>query len=420
LNLRCDAKIVYPIHCVVHKVGSGGFIMCSTGRKRVMPILIYLLNMGKYFVKGEEAIKEKGELVEGMYTRVNHETLTRFVTDVLDTFGVPREDATITARVLVKADLRGIESHGVARLKRYTDGLKNGVVNTHPNIRSVLETPVTVVLDGDFGLGQVVSHKAMSMAIDKAKRSYVGLVAVRNSNHFGIAGFYGLMALEHNLVGLVTTNSEPLVAPTFSKRRFLGTNPICVTAPTGQGGFVLDMATSVAPIGKIEVARRIRKKVPLGWGIDPEGKITDDPEEVAKGALVPLGGLGETLSGHKGYGLGAVVDIFSGILSGAAWGANVGMTQGPRPANVGHFFGALRVEAFMPLPDFKARMDEFIRSLKKAERLTDRQEIYVAGEKSSYTESVRRRIGVALDARTVEMLKQLGTETGVDFPFNRS
>jgi len=364
-------------------------------------------------------MKEKGELVEGMYTRVNHDTLTRFVIDVLSKFGVPREDATITAHVLVKADLRGIESHGVARLKRYTDGLKNGVVKTHPNIRTVLETPVTAVLDGNFGLGQVVSNKAMSMAIDKAKRGYVGLVAVRNSNHFGIAGFYGLMALEHNLIGLVTTNSEPLVAPTFSKQKFLGTNPICITVPTGQGGFVLDMATSVAPIGKIEVARRIGKKVPLGWGIDREGNVTDNPEEVAKGALVPLGGLGETLSGHKGYGLGAVVDIFSGVLSGAAWAGNVGKTQGPGPANVGHFFGALRVDAFMPLPDFKVRMDEFIRSLKKAERLRDQQEIYVAGEKSSYTESVRRRIGVALDARTIEMLEQLGSETGVELPFRR-
>lgn len=360
-------------------------------------------------------MREKGELVEGVYTRVNHEALTRFVIEILGRFGVPLEDATMTAQVLIKADLRGIESHGVARLKRYTDGLKNGVVKTRPIIRTVLNTPVTAVLDGGSGLGQVVSYKAMNIAIEKAKRNHVGFVAVRNSNHFGIAGVYGLMALEHDLIGLATTNSEPLVAPTFSKQKLLGTNPICVAVPTGKGGFVLDMATSVAPIGKIEVARRIGKKVPLGWGIDTEGRITDNPGEIAKGALVPLGGLGEVLSGHKGYGLGSVVDIFSGVLSGAAWGANVGKTQGPKVANVGHFFGALDVDAFMPLADFKTRMIEFIRSLKDAERLSGSQEIHIAGEKSAYTESVRKEIGVALDSRTIEMLKELASETGVNF-----
>jgi LDH2 family malate/lactate/ureidoglycolate dehydrogenase len=381
------------------------------------PVFLSTIRISKLSVQSETGMKEKGEHIEGMYVRVDHEALTQFVIRVLDKFGVPSKDATTTAQVLVKADLRGIESHGVARLKRYTDGLKNGVVKTHPNIVVVHETPVTTVLDGDSGLGQVVSYKAMSIAIDKAKQNYIGLVAVRNSNHFGIAGFYGLMALKQDLIGLVTTNSEPLVAPTFSKRRLLGTNPICVAVPTGAESFVLDMATSVAPIGKIEVARRIGKKVPLGWGIDTEGKVTENPNEIAKGALIPLGGLGETLSGHKGYGLGAVIDIFSGVLSGAAWGSDVGMTQGPIPANVGHFFGAMRVDAFMPLSDFKARMSRFIKSLKDADKISGHEEIYVAGEKSVYTESIRRKVGVALDTRTVEMLIQLGSETGVEPPF---
>lgn len=365
-------------------------------------------------------MKEKGELVDGMYTRVNHEALTQFVGKVLERFGVPSEDAAITAQVLVKADLRGIESHGAARLKRYTDGLKNGVVKTNPNIATIYETPVTAVLDGDSGLGQVVSHKAMNMAMTKAKQNHIGLVAVRNSNHFGIAGFYGLMALRQNLIGLVMTNSEPLVAPTFAKQKLLGTNPICVAVPTGGEGFVLDMATSVAPIGKIEVARRIGKKVPLGWGIDADGRITDDPEEISEGALIPLGGFGETLGGHKGYGLGVVVDVFSGVLSGASWGGNVGKTQGPAAANVGHFFGAMRVEAFMPLEDFKARMSKFVRSLKDADKVTGLEEIYVAGEKSAYTEQVRRKVGVALDAKTVDMLTQLGLETGVELSFRKN
>jgi len=360
-------------------------------------------------------MKEKGELVEGMYTRVNHQVLTDFVVAVLQKFGVPREDAEVTARNLIKADLRGIESHGVGRLKRYTDGLKNGVVKTHPSVRAVRESPVTALLDGDYGLGQVVSYKAMNLAIEKAKKTHVGLVGVRNSNHFGIAGFYGLMALEHDFIGLVTTNTRPLVAPTFSKQKLMGTSPICVTVPTSGKGFILDMATSVAPVGKMEVARRIGKKVPLDWGIDREGKITDDPEKIMKGALLPLGGLGELLGGHKGYGLAAVVDIFSGVLTGANWSAGVGETEGPRPANVGHFFGAINPEAFMPLSEFKLRMDQFIQSLKLAEKMPEAEEIYIAGEKSAYTENVRRKIGVALDLKTVEMLKQLSAETGVPY-----
>ena len=364
-------------------------------------------------------MKEKGELSEGMYVRVNHQALTDFVVEVLQKLGVPTEDATITAQNLVKADLRGIESHGVARLKRYTDGLKNGVVRTHPNVKKVRETPVTALMDGDFGLGQVVSYRAMNVAIEKAKKSYVGLVGVRNSNHFGIAGFYGLMAVDHDLIGLVMTNTRPLVAPTFSKQKVIGTSPICVAVPTGAKGFMLDMATSVAPVGKLEVARRLGEKVPLGWGIDPEGNLTDDPSSITKGALLPLGGLGEVLGGHKGYGLSAVVDILSGVLTGANWSEAVGETQGPAPANVGHFFGAINPEAFMPLSEFKSRMEQFIKSLKSAPRLPGAEEIYVAGEKSAYTEEVRKKIGVALDLKTIEMLRQLGAETGVAFTIGK-
>jgi L-2-hydroxycarboxylate dehydrogenase (NAD+) len=361
-------------------------------------------------------MREKGELAEGMYSRVDSAVLTGFVTDVLVKLGIPSGDASITARNLVKADLRGIESHGVARLKRYTDGIKNGVVKVHPDIKVIRQSPVTALLDGDSGLGQVVSYRAMNLAIEKAKANYVGLVGVRNSNHFGIAGFYGLMALEQDLIGLVMTNTRPLVAHTFSKQKLIGTNPICVAVPTGGRGFILDMATSVAPIGKMEVAKRIGKKVPIGWGIDTDGNLTDDPDKISKGSLLPLGGLGEVLGGHKGYGLGAVVDIFSGILTGAQWSAGVGETQGPTPADVGHFFGAINVEAFIDLPEFKARMDQLLAKLKGAERLPGAEEIYVAGEKSFYTEDVRRKAGVALDGKTMEMLKQLGVDIGVPFP----
>jgi len=363
-------------------------------------------------------MKEKGNLVESTFVRVDHRALTDFVVEVLQRFGVPKEDAVITSQNLVKADLRGIESHGVGRLKRYTDGLKNGAVRAHPNIRVVRESPVTALLDGDSGLGQVVSHKGMNLAIEKAEKNSVGLVGVRNSNHFGIAGFYGLMALEHDLIGLVMTNTRPLVAPTFSRQKRIGTNPICVAVPTSGKGFVFDMATSVAPIGKLEVAKRLHEKVPLNWGIDPKGDVTDEPDSIYKGALLPLGGLGEILGGHKGYGLAVVVEILSAMLTGSNWGMTVGETQGPGPANVGHFFGAIDPAAFMPLSEFKSRMEQLIKSLKSAEKVAGADEIYVAGEKSAYTEEVREKIGVALDHETIKMLRALSTETGVPFPLS--
>ena len=363
-------------------------------------------------------MREKSQLTKGTYVRVDYRLLTDFTTQVLQKFNVPREDAVITAQSLVKADMRGIESHGVARLKRYTDGLKNGVVKTHPNIRTIRETPITALVDGDLGLGQVVSYKAMNLAIEKAKSNYIGLVGVRNSNHFGIAGFYGLMALEHDLIGLAMTNTRPLVTITYSKQKITGTNAICIAVPTSHKGFVLDMATSVAATGKLEVAKRLSKKVPLGWGIDREGNPTDDPNAIMQGALLPLGGLGEDLGGHKGYGLAAVIDIFSGILVGGNWSAQVGDTQGPDPAKVGHFFGAINPEAFMPLSSFKSQMDQFVSSLKSADRLPECEEIYVAGEKSAYTEEVRKKIGIAIDNKTMETLKQLSTETGVPFALN--
>jgi len=215
------------------------------------------------------------------------------------------------------------------------------------------------------------------------------------------------------------TNSRALVTPTFSRQKKIGTNPICIAVPTVGKGFVFDMATSVVPSGKLEVAKRLHEKVPMNWGIDHEGNVTVDPDGISKGALLPLGGLGEILGGHKGYGLAVVVEIFSGILTGAHWGGTVGETQGPDPADVGHFFGAIDPEAFMPLSEFKSRMEELTRSLKSAEKLPGAEEIYIAGEKSAYTEEVRKKIGVAVDRETTQMLKALGTETGVPFPLNR-
>jgi len=353
------------------------------------------------------------------YIRVSHEKLREFVANIFMKLGVPEEDARITADVLVLADLRGVESHGVQRLKRYVDGIKNGVVKVKPNIKIVKESPVHALIDGDYGLGQVVGYKAMKIAIKKAKKNYFGIVGVKNSNHYGIAGYYALMAAEEGLIGISLTNSRPLVAHTGAINRVIGTNPIAFAAPTKTPPpFLLDMATSIVPSGKLEVYRRKGEKMPVGWAIGPDGELTDDPNVgLREGALLPLGGLGELFGGHKGYGLSVMVDILSGILTGANWGPFVGPTQGPKPSNVGHFFMAINVEAFMPLDEFKERMDQLIRTLKNAKRHPKFNRIWIHGEKGWLTMQTRLKIGVPIYKGTFEELKRIAKDVGVPFPF---
>ncbi|MGC9104375.1 MAG: Ldh family oxidoreductase [Candidatus Methanodesulfokora sp.] len=351
------------------------------------------------------------------YTRVGYRDLKSFVKEVFLRLGVPEEDAEITADNLVAADLRGIESHGVSRLKRYVDGIKNGVVKTRPNVKVLKESPSTALVDGDFGLGQPIAYKAMRIAMEKAKNNCIGAVGVRNSNHYGIAGYYAMMALP-DMIGISLTNSRPLAAHTHAVGRSIGTNPIAIAVPCKQEPhFVLDMATSTAPIGKIEVASRKGVKIPEGWAIDEEGNITVDPDYVLKrGALVPLGGLGEEMGGHKGYGLSVAVDVLSGVLTGAAWGPFVGATEGPAPANVGHFFIAINIDCFIPVDEFRERMELLKMTLKNWKVHPKAERIWIPGEKSWLTERTRKEIGVPLHRRTIEMLRKIGEELGIRFP----
>jgi LDH2 family malate/lactate/ureidoglycolate dehydrogenase len=353
------------------------------------------------------------------YIRVNYSDLKAFIREVFVKLGVPEEDAEITADNLVAADLRGIESHGVSRLKRYVDGIKNGVVRARPEIKVLRESQSTALIDGNFGLGQPVAYRAMKIALEKAKRSCVGVVGVRNSNHYGIAGYYAMMALP-DMIGISLTNSRPLVAHTFAIGRSIGTNPIAIAVPCkNEPHFVLDMATSTAPIGKIEVASRKGISIPEGWAIDEEGNITVDPDYVLKkGALVPLGGLGEEMGGHKGYGLSVAVDILSGILTGAAWGPFVGATEGPAPANVGHFFMAINIDCFMPVDEFKERMELLKSTLKSWKMHPKGERIWIPGEKSWLTERTRRAIGVPIHKKTADMLRKIGEELGINPPFS--
>lgn len=358
--------------------------------------------------------------------RVQAEPLKVFCRRVFEKLDVPAEDAEVTADNLVQADLRGIGSHGVARLRRYFNGLRDGMMVARPKIEVVHETSTTALIDGGAGLGQPVSVRAMRLAIQKAREVGAGFVAVRNSNHYGIAGYYAMMALQEEMIGISMTNAAVLVVPTFGRDAMLGTNPISVAAPAGEKWpFVLDMATSTVPRGKLEVYDRQEKPLPLGWATDEHGVPTTDAGRVLKnmlaragGGLLPLGGAGELLSGHKGYGLALLVDLLCGVLPGAGYANNIypKTPDGkPLPANVGHFFGALRVDAFRPLDEFKATMDDIIQRLKNSPKAADAERIYIHGEKEFEIEKDRRVNGVILHPKVVADLKAIAAKVGEEY-----
>ncbi len=353
---------------------------------------------------------------------IQEKALRTFCEQVLMKLGVPPADAQVTTDVLVLADLRGIESHGVARLQRYVTGLKEGYMKPTDHSTIVRETKATALLDGGQSLGQVVGKKGMELAIRKAKETAVGMVTVRNSNHFGIAGYYALMALDHDLIGVCMTNAAPLVVPTFGRTAVLGTNPIAITAPTSkETPFVFDMATSTVPRGKVEVYNRMGKAMPHGYAVDETGEDSTDAARVLNalakrlgGGLLPLGGAGEEFGGHKGYGLALMVDVLSGVLPGAATGLKV--YEDEKKPDVGHFFMAIDPSAFRPLEEFKRDMDRIARELKDSPKAAGQDRIYVAGEKSFAKMAKYRTEGIPLGPKVVENLKQIGAELRVPYP----
>jgi L-2-hydroxycarboxylate dehydrogenase (NAD+) len=358
--------------------------------------------------------------------RVQADALKSFCVRVFRRMGVPPEDAGITADVLVTADLRGIASHGVARLRRYVEGLGKCMMLPRPDVKVVRETPTTALIDAGAGLGQPVSYRAMQRAIQMAQDMGSGFVTVRNSNHYGIAGYYAMMALEHNCIGISMTNADVLVVPTFGRNALLGTNAMAIAAPAGkERPFVLDMATSTVPRGKLEVYDRLEKPIPLGWATDEHGRATDDARQVlenlkkrAGGGLLPLGGEGELLSGHKGYGLALLVDILCAVLSGAAYADLVypkAPDGQPLPANLGHFFGALRVDAFRSVEEFTAAMDDLQQRLKNAPKVQDQERIYIHGEKEYENTERNLREGVPLNPKVAADMKAIANELRVEY-----
>jgi len=363
-------------------------------------------------------------MAEKTEIRVQAEPLKEFCFRIFTKLDVSPEGAEVTADNLVRADLRGISSHGVARLRRYVNGIRDGVMVAQPKIEIVQETLTTVLIDGGGGLGQPVSAQAMQLAIKKAREFGAGFAAVCNSNHYGIAGYYALMALEHDMIGISMTNAATLVVPTFGRDAMLGTNPISVAIPANEErAFVLDMATSTVPRGKLEVYDREEKPLPVGWATDERGVPTVDAGHVlrnmlarAGGGLLPLGGASELMGGHKGYGLALLVDILCGVLPGAGYSNTIYPKTpdgNPLPANVGHFLGALRVDAFRPLDEFKVTMDDIIRRLKNSPKAEGAERIYIHGEKEFEIEDERRANGVILHQKVVADLRAIASELDV-------
>jgi len=353
---------------------------------------------------------------------ISEDKLRSFTQNIFLAMGCSHEHAVLAADVLLRSDMRGIDSHGVARLSGYVRLWEKGRINSTPNIRVVHETPTTATVDGDAGLGLVVAPFAMNVAIEKARQFGSGWVSVRNSNHFGIAGYHALKAVENDMIGFAMTNASPLVAPTFSNERMLGTNPMCYAFPAGKyPPVVVDMATSAAANGKLEIAQRAGKPVPKGWIQDGDGNYTTDPHALKKGgSLLPLGSDREHGS-HKGFGLSATVDILSSVLSGANYGpwvppfvAFLEPPADPVGQGIGHFLGAMRVDGFRPVEDFKAHMDNWITRFKSAKAIDPDQTVIIPGEPELEAEADRALNGIPLVDAVVADLNELAGRFGIE------
>jgi L-2-hydroxycarboxylate dehydrogenase (NAD+) len=348
------------------------------------------------------------------YPLVDEAVLKAHTTAIVRHAGASEIDARTTADVLVASDIRGIESHGVARLEQYIDSIEAGVLDPAQQPEIVRQSAATALVDAHNGLGQVTGVFAMRLAIEKARSADVGIVSLRNGNHYGIAGYYAMMALEHDMIGVSLTNSSPLVAPTRGRAPMLGTNPIAFAAPTGGSiPFVLDMATSTVPRGRIEVAARKNLPLHTGWALDEDGRPTLDSQAALKGALLPLGGAEES-GGYKGYGLAAMVEVLCGVLSGSSYGPLIALLWATeRPSVLGQFFMALRTEAFGSLEEFQQRLQDLQRLLKEGPLAVDATEVLIAGEKEARATERNRRDGIPVHPSVVAKLDELGAKAGV-------
>lgn len=361
--------------------------------------------------------------------RVSAEILENFMLDVLTGAGVPLEDAKIVSDVLITADKFGIDSHGIGRLKPiYYNRIKQGVLNPVTKVDVVREALTTAVLDGNHGMGHVTSKQAMEMAIAKAKQYGMGMVVVRNSSHYGIAGYYTLMAANAGMIGITGTNARPSIAPTFGVEPMLGTNPLTFSLPSDEEfPFFLDCATSMSQRGKIEVYARYDKEIPEGWVIGNDGNTRTDTHAILKdltsgeAALTPLGGIFEATGSHKGYGYATVVEILSAALQGGSFlHALSGERDGKQvPHALGHFFIAIDIEAFTSLDEFKKTTGDILRELRASKKAPGQERIYTAGEKEYLTSIERGKLGIPIGESLQKDIRDLVKELNLnyDFPF---
>ncbi|MFW9969874.1 MAG: Ldh family oxidoreductase [Candidatus Odinarchaeota archaeon] len=360
---------------------------------------------------------------------INAKTLENFMKDVFIGVGVPKNDAKIIAEVLITSDLRGIESHGIQRCKMYYDRIKEGIYEPKTKIDIIKEGPTTALLDGNCGMGHVIAYRAMNMAIEKAKKYGLGAVAVRNSTHFGIAGYYSLMAIKEGMIGIAVTNARPSIPPTFGCEPMLGTNPLTIGAPTDENfPFLIDCATSIIQRGKVEVNARIKKPLPDNTVINDKGDIMTDPNEVLeemlkrKAALLPLGGKGEDTAGYKGYGYATVVELLSAALQeGIYLRDTLGIVENnQKRLKVGHFFLAININCFMGLQSFKNTAGNIMKELRGSRKISGNERIYTAGEKEYIAENIRNKEGIPINKSLQNDIIIMQTELGLNdykFPF---
>ena len=354
---------------------------------------------------------------------VDFDTLENFAVDVFKGVGVPEEDARISADVLITSDKRGIDSHGIGRLKtKYYDRIKGGVISPKTNLEIVKDGPTTAVIDGHNGMGQVIAKKSMALAIEKAKKMGLGMVTVRNSNHYGIAGYYLLMAIEAGMIGITGTNARPSIAPTFGIENMLGTNPLTFGMPSDEAfPFVLDCATAIAQRGKIEFYDRAEKEIPPGWVIGEDGKTRTDTHQIlkdlttGKAALAPLGGIGEETAGYKGYGYAAVVEILSAALQNGKYLKMLsGIQDGKMVSSyLGHFFIAINISSFIDIESFKKITGDILRSLRASKKAPGAERIYTAGEKEYLAWLERKDKGAPVNQNLQQEIITLKEELGL-------
>lgn len=352
------------------------------------------------------------------YQRLPYAAAKAFCADVFCSYGFDREQSRRITDVLLEADLSGIESHGIQRMVRYDFEIESGYVDTKAEPETVYETPISAVIDAKMAMGQLAAYDAMRLAIEKAQRNGVGFVTVRNSNHYGIAGYYANMAAKQDLVGICMTNTEAIMVPTFAREAMLGTNPIAFAMPAEPVNYLFDAATTVVPRGKLEVYAKRGDETPVGWAVDEKGNDCTDPSYVLKniigklgGGILPLGGSGEKNSGYKGYGFGMLCEICTAIFSLGATSDRVNRTPGK--VETCHFFGACDYGMFGDKAAIKRHFSEYLHRVREAEKAEGQARVYIHGEKEFEAHAERMEKGILLNEKTLEEMRRIALKQNV-------